>query len=122
MQVKVLVLGHTAGRWRIRRRRSSEVVATARTQIAVARIARSYAAAKSQTDGLLGLLDGLVLIQELCAAFWEKMYPSLKRPRARGNLTGWYADVAVTALANFQPTAKDADLQQRGRLSPGWSG
>src|SRR5262245_33415666 len=74
------------------------------------RVAIYYAAAKSQTDGPRGLLDGLVLLQELCAAYWDTMYPSLKRPRARGNLTAWYGDLAVSAIAGFQPVAKDADL------------
>ena len=74
------------------------------------RAAVYYAAAKSQTDGLVGLLDGLVLLQELCAAFWEPMFPGLKRPKARGNLMGWYADVAAPIMVAYQPTAKDTDL------------
>ena len=74
------------------------------------RVAVYYAAAKPQMDGIEGALDGLVLLQELCAAFWEPMYPPLKRPKARGALMGWYSDVVAPIVAAYPPTAKDADL------------
>ena len=71
------------------------------------RVAVYYAAAKSQLDGLPGLLDGLLLIRELSNAFWEPMYPSLKRPKARGNLMGWYSDLAAPPLEAYRPTSGD---------------
>ena len=73
------------------------------------RVALYWAAAKVHTDGFQGLLDGFVLIQELIAAFWEPMYPPLKRPKARGNLVGWFADMAGPLVLGFQPTSADAD-------------
>jgi type VI secretion system protein VasJ len=73
------------------------------------RVALYWAAAKVHTDGFQGLLDGFVLIQELIATFWEPMYPPLKRPKARGNLVGWFADMAGPLFQGFQPTAADAD-------------
>src|SRR5262245_59335429 len=56
------------------------------------RVALYYGAAKAQLDKLPGLLDGLVLVQELTNAFWEPMHPALKRPKARGNLCAWFGD------------------------------
>ena len=50
------------------------------------RLAVYYGAAKAQTSGVTGALDGLVLINELDAAFWATMYPPIKRPRTRGGL------------------------------------
>src|SRR5262245_28702074 len=42
------------------------------------RVALYYAAARSITGGLEGLLDSLVLLSELTAAYWEKMGPPLR--------------------------------------------
>jgi len=69
-----------------------------------------YAAAKAHTGGLTGVLDGLVLLNELNSAFWDKMYPPIKRPRTRGNLTQFLGDQLAVTVQGFTPTAKDADL------------
>lgn len=74
------------------------------------RVALYFAAAKAQLDGLNGLLEGLVLLNELTNAFWDTMYPSLKRPKARGNLAGWYSDIAAAPFAEVKTTSNDADL------------
>ena len=56
-------------------------------------------------------LDGLVLLNELNSAFWDKMYPPLKRPQARAaTLMSWFADQVGAVIVNFVPTAKDADI------------
>ena len=67
------------------------------------RVALYYAAARGNLGGLPGLLEGLVLVAELNKAFWEPMYPPLKRPKARGNLIGWYSDVVGPAVQAFNP-------------------
>lgn len=74
------------------------------------RLAVYHGAAKAQTGGITGALDGLVLMNELDAAFWDKMYPPIKRPRTRGNLTQWFGDQLTVVVQGFTPTAKDADL------------
>lgn len=74
------------------------------------RVAVYYAAAKAEIDKLPGLLDGLVLVAELDAAFWEAMYPPLKRPRQRGNLTSWLGELITPIVEAHKPVAKDADL------------
>ncbi|HVK71639.1 MAG TPA: type VI secretion system ImpA family N-terminal domain-containing protein, partial [Polyangium sp.] len=74
------------------------------------RLAVYYAAAKANTDGIQGAVDGLVVINELNTAFWDKMYPPIKRPRTRGNLMSWYGDQVAAAIGTFSPTAKDADI------------
>ena len=56
-------------------------------------------------DGLTGLLDGLVVMHELAASCWDKMYPALKRPRARGNLVGWMNDFVAPIASNATSTA-----------------
>src|SRR5262245_36646902 len=74
------------------------------------RVALYYAAACAQTGGLVGLLDGFLLLQELDAAFWDKMGPPLKRPKARGNLCSWFSDFTAPVFVPYQPTAKDLDI------------
>ena len=59
------------------------------------RVALYYGAGKAQDKTLLSVLDGLVLLLELCNTFWEPMWPALKRPRARGLLCGWYSEVEI---------------------------
>src|SRR5690349_680091 len=56
------------------------------------RVALNYAAAMAVTGGVNGLIDGVVLMQELTTRYWDAMYPALKRPRTRGNAVGWYSD------------------------------
>ncbi len=74
------------------------------------RIALYWGVGSAQGRGLIGVLDGLVLVLELCNAFWEPMYPALKRPRARGNLLGWYAELCAPVVQNAQPTAAERDV------------
>jgi type VI secretion system protein VasJ len=73
------------------------------------RVAVYWAAGRGHLDGLSGLLEGLVLMRDISAAFWEPMYPALKRPKARGNLVAWYSDFLAPAVAAIKPTTKDAD-------------
>lgn len=74
------------------------------------RVALYYATAKTQLDGLSGLLEGLVLLNELSNAFWDAMYPALRRPKARGNLAGWYGENVAAHLRDIKTTSKDAKL------------
>jgi type VI secretion system protein VasJ len=74
------------------------------------RVAIYYAAARSLTSGLPGLLDAYVLLDALIEGYWESMGPPLKRPKARANLSAWFSDIAAPAFSACQPTAKDADL------------
>jgi type VI secretion system protein VasJ len=73
------------------------------------RVAVYWAAGRAHLDGLTGLLEGLVLMRDIAAAFWEAMYPALKRPKARGNLVAWYSDFLAPGVAAIKPTTKDAD-------------
>ena len=81
------------------------------------RLAVYYGAAKGHTGGMTGVLDALVLLNELNTAFWDKMYPPIKRPRTRGNLTQWFGDQLTIVVQAFTPTAKDADLVGAARLA-----
>ncbi|WP_437938949.1 nSTAND1 domain-containing NTPase [Sorangium sp. So ce341] len=74
------------------------------------RVALYYAAARAHTDGIVGALEGLVLIRGLTAAFWETTFPSLQRPKARGNFCAWYGETAAAAFCGYTPVAADAEV------------
>ena len=74
------------------------------------RVALYFAAARSMTGGLEGLLDGFVLLQELDEQYWTTMGPALKRPKARGNLCEWFAKLVAVPFTTLQPTLQQADL------------
>src|SRR5688572_23225148 len=48
------------------------------------RVVLYWGVARSQLSGIQGFFEGLVLLNEMNQAFWEPMYPALRRPRARG--------------------------------------
>ncbi len=73
------------------------------------RIALYYFASSVQKRQLDGLVDGLVVMNDLCAAFWEPMYPALKRPRARGNLCSWLSEQIGPVVQTITPVAADKD-------------
>ncbi len=56
------------------------------------RIASYLAAGKMRARSLDGLLDGLLLMQEITDRFWETMFPPLNRIRARAGMVGWMSD------------------------------
>ncbi len=60
--------------------------------------------------GMKELLDGLVLVQELNARFWDTMYPPLKRPRTRGNSVSWYSDSVAATVAAWNVNDRDLAL------------
>jgi type VI secretion system protein VasJ len=77
------------------------------------RVALYYGAAAAQKDkNVAAVLDGIVLLLELCNAFWEPMFPALKRPRARGLLCGWFTEVVGPVIQGMQPTAADRSMVQ----------
>ncbi len=67
------------------------------------------AAAKAQEHTLEAALDSLVMIIEFAHAFWEEMYPPLRRIRARANMLGWYGD-RCEDLKDLKLTPKDGDI------------
>ena len=76
------------------------------------RIGLYWAAARATQGGVMGLLEGFVLLNGLIEGFWDTMYPPLRRPKARGNLAGWLSDYCktISSVSTFVPTSKDADL------------
>ncbi len=74
------------------------------------RVALYYTAAATQRRKLAGLFDGILILNELCNAYWEPMFPALKRPRARGNLCGWLSEVTTPLVAPYAPTAAERDM------------
>lgn len=74
------------------------------------RLALHYATGKGMMGDLAGLLDGLILVQELTTRYWDAMYPALRRPKTRGNAVGAFSDTVGPFLNNVNPGPKDRDL------------
>jgi type VI secretion system protein VasJ len=66
------------------------------------RIGCYLACCKMRGGQLDGVLDGLMLLQELCVRYWEGMYPPLRRIRARAGMIGWMSDQAGEAVQNIK--------------------
>ncbi len=68
------------------------------------RLALYYAMARAQKESFVGLFEGLVVLNELCIAYWEPMFPALRRPRARGNLLAWFNELTTPIVNAASPT------------------
>jgi type VI secretion system protein VasJ len=55
------------------------------------------------TQGLGGLLTGLVVLGETMEKYWDTMFPEAKRPRGRANALQWFVEKTTNALANASP-------------------
>ncbi|NUP10761.1 MAG: type VI secretion system protein TssA [Polyangiaceae bacterium] len=71
------------------------------------RVALYYTAAAAQNRKVAGLFEGVLILNELSNAFWEPMFPALKRPRARGALCGWLSEVATPIAQQYAPTSTE---------------
>lgn len=59
----------------------------------------------AHTDGLRGLADGVRVLADLLAGWWETCFPPLKRLRARVNMLTWWRErVAPLLEAPQEPT------------------
>lgn len=74
------------------------------------RIALYWAVARTQRSGYVGMFEGLVVLHELCKAFWDPMYPPMRRPRARGNLLSWYNELCTPIVNAAQPTPQERSI------------
>jgi type VI secretion system protein VasJ len=74
------------------------------------RLVLYYAMARTQKEGIVGLFEGLVVLNELCLTLWEPMYPALRRPRARGNLLSWFNELATPIVQAAQPTPQQRSV------------
>ncbi|HEY6099025.1 MAG TPA: type VI secretion system protein TssA, partial [Anaeromyxobacter sp.] len=62
------------------------------------------------TQGLGGLVTGLVLLSETMERYWDTMYPEAKRPRGRANALQWFVEKTTNALASASPgSAEDME-------------
>lgn len=74
------------------------------------RLGLFYATGKGMQGDLQGLLDGLVLVQELTTKYWDTMFPTLRRPKTRGNAVGAFSDMVGPHIQGVNPGPKDRDL------------
>jgi type VI secretion system protein VasJ len=73
------------------------------------RIACYLAACKMRSD-LPGVLDGILLLEELSSRYWDTMHPPLRRLRARAGMLGWMSDQVGPTVQDFKLKAKDGPL------------
>jgi type VI secretion system protein VasJ len=71
------------------------------------RLAVWMSVARQRTNGLAGLVEGLVVTRGLASTFWDGMFPDAKRARARANLFGWLSEQATQYLLGYTPGAAD---------------
>lgn len=73
------------------------------------RVACYLATCKLRQGNLDGVIDGMVLIQEITEKYWEEMFPPLRRMRARAGMVGWMSDQAGPVMIDYKLTAADND-------------
>ncbi|HEY6004272.1 MAG TPA: type VI secretion system ImpA family N-terminal domain-containing protein, partial [Anaeromyxobacter sp.] len=59
------------------------------------------------TQGLGGLVTGLVLLSETMEKYWDSMFPEAKRPRGRANALQWFVEKTTNALASASPASSE---------------
>ena len=67
-----------------------------------------------RTEGVpQGLLNGLVLLNDLMQEFWENMFPPVKRMRGRAQALGWWVERTEAVLGEVtDPAPISAETQQ----------
>ncbi len=66
-------------------------------------IAAYLAHALHVTNGVGGLLTGMVLVAESMERYWDTMFPEVKRPRGRANALQWFVEKTAIALQTASP-------------------
>ena len=74
------------------------------------RVACYLATCKAREGTLEGVLDGLMLMQEMAGKWWEEMYPPLRRIRARAGMVGWMSDQCGPEIMNIKLKASDGPM------------
>jgi type VI secretion system protein VasJ len=114
LEAEIGKLGNPAGgevRWQ-------DVVSLSRTILSEKSkdlLAGSYFAyGMLQQQGLQGLLEGLKVINGMCQAHWEGMFPEVRRMKARESALDWLID-RVTAFLDTAPPpgAEEAGILQQ---------
>lgn len=72
-------------------------------------IASYVAYALSASQGVAGLATGCAALAELMEAYWEGLFPELKRMRARVNALDWFFERASIAVGAARPTAANRE-------------
>ena len=73
-------------------------------------VACYLAVALVQTEGLVGLRDGLQIVSNLIESFWDTCYPTIpKRLRGRVNSLGFLSEKSAPVLEKFEPKLEDAE-------------
>ena len=75
-----------------------------------------------ETQGLAGLHLGLAIVNAVCDAHWETMFPPIRRMRGRGNALSWYTERCAEMLEGITPkevekSALTGALEEANRLA-----
>jgi hypothetical protein len=92
------------------------------------------AIARLQTDGLAGFRSSLAALRDATELYWDRMYPSVERMRARAKLLNWLWEQAgiliarrdvgadVKELADLLEECADVSQQMERRLGESYEG
>ena len=75
-------------------------------------IACYFAYALLQTEGILGLTNGMKLLSGILEKYWESCFPALKRVRGRINAIEWFVERISIVLANTEDTTNASKLSE----------
>ena len=76
------------------------------------RVACYLATCKCREGNLEAALDGLLLLREMTARYWDDMFPPLRRIRARAGMVGWFSDQAGPTMQDIKLRPKDGAVVQ----------
>ncbi|MBZ0134866.1 MAG: type VI secretion system ImpA family N-terminal domain-containing protein [Planctomycetes bacterium] len=112
LETEIAKLGNPAGgeiRW-------SDVVSLSRTILTEKSkdlLAGSYFAyGMLQQQGYQGLLEGLKVVNGMCQAHWEGMFPEVRRMKARESALDWLIDRVTAHLEKTPPGGEEASVIQ----------
>ena len=73
------------------------------------RVASWMIVAKLKTEGWKGFAEALLAYDGIARAYWDTMYPDVKRAKARVNVFSWMADLVAQHLQGADVSVSDGD-------------
>jgi type VI secretion system protein VasJ len=92
--------------WPDVRRSASDLIARKSKDL---RVLSWLCLAKLKSEGWQGLAEALFVHDGVVKAFWETMYPDVKRVRARVSVIGWLLDQAIGHVQSMEVQPADGD-------------
>ncbi|MBU2896149.1 type VI secretion system ImpA family N-terminal domain-containing protein [Vibrio hepatarius] len=73
-----------------------------------------YAVASAHNDGLIGFVDALNAILDLCVVYWSSSYPEVSKSSARIGAFEWLAEHGEKRVKQFNITLEDKAVLEAG--------